>query len=117
MSDLAPADERPNLEDMSLEELREEYSELSTAIHERTVRAIDDDGLWNRAHEMWDELRSRVDVQEPECPECGARKWGQASGEPKHCRGCGMDLYDPDDELRSDIEDAWSEIMGDADDW
>lgn len=113
----AVAVDRPDLTDMTLEELREEYSDLTEKMHTGEVRAIDDDGLWGRAHQIWDEIRSRVDVQEPRCPECGARKWGQSMGNPKHCRGCGMELYDPDDELRSDIEGAWNEIMGDRDDW
>lgn len=95
-------------EEMSLEDLREEYLEVADI-------GYSDPDKDERKMALWHELRDRVDVEQPECPTCGERNWGQAPGEPVMCNACG-DSLGKNPELREEIQAAWNEIMyGDAD--
>lgn len=90
-------------EEMELEELREEYSDLA---------GLGPSEPWEQDRKMniWYELCDRVDVDQPECPHCGERNWGQAPGEPVRCNACDHPLG-RDPELRQEIQNAWNEIM------
>lgn len=81
---------RPRLSEMSLEELREEWQ--SSDFHEIDPRTHP--LLWERAHDLWDELVERSDVEQPECPECGARNWGGGWDQPSHCRECKAEVHE-----------------------
>ncbi len=97
-------DEYPDPEEMGLEELREEYSE-------RADIGFPEPEEHDRKMALWNELRHRVDVEQPPCPHCGEGNWGQAPGEPVQCNSCGEYLGE-NPELHQEIRSAWDEIMG-----
>ena len=109
--DLGPSErdllKKPDLDEMSLEELQIEYRTLDRF----ELNAMKHEDYWERIHQIWRELRDRTDVQQPKCPECGARNWGQSPGDPIHCNGCGKEGVH-DDDLREVIYDAWRQMIG-----
>jgi len=98
--------EKPDLDDMSLEELQVEYRTLD----QFELHAMEHPDYWERYPDIWKELKERTDVQQPECPDCGARDWGQTPGDPIHCT-CGKEGV-RDKELREEIYEAWDRIIG-----
>lgn len=100
--------------EMEVDALREQYKKLSEELYYGYAPHIHDwhEDAHDRMMSVWNELRSRVDVNRPECPECGARDWGQSPGDPKRCGDCGFEVFGEDDEeLRKEIDDAWSVIL------
>lgn len=81
--------EQSPLDEMTLEELRNEYRRMDP----RELNAMKDPEEWERYHSLWNELLDRTDVQQPECPDCGARDWGQALDNPPHCRECQSEVH------------------------
>ena len=65
-----PISERPDTEEMSVEELRAEYKTFDVA----ALSTVEDDERWERHLELWRELESRDVVEFPECARenCGA---------------------------------------------
>lgn len=98
---------KPDLEDMSLEELQIEYRTLD----QFELNAAEHEEYWERYHQIWREIKERTEVQEPPCPECGGRSWSQSPGEPLYCGKCGKEgVYD--DDLREAIHTAWDRMLG-----
>lgn len=105
---------QPDPADMELEELREEYLELRDEIDFFSSFEQQSD-LFDRLEVLWGELRSRVDVDRPECPKCGAQHWSQTPGDPVYCRNCSHEVGSAD--LEDAVHDAWNQIIhgeGDA---
>ncbi|WP_224332903.1 hypothetical protein [Haloprofundus halobius] len=90
-------------DEMSVEELREEYAEL----HEQMMSGVLEANRHDRMMGAWNELRERTEVEQPECPECGARNWGFSDH--TECRDCAFGPADTD--LLNDIQSAWDSIM------
>lgn len=102
-----------DVEEMAVDELREEFKELSQLMAYDYAPHLYDwhEDAHQRQLSVWDELKERSDVEEPECPDCGARNWGQSPGDPKHCRECLRQVF-REPELREEIDDAWDAILG-----
>lgn len=98
-------------QEMAHDELRSEWE----VTYERTeFGPLDDEEreeIWDRRQALWDELEARADVDQPECPECGAQEWAQSVGDPKHCVGCGFMLAARHEDLIDEINQAWSQIQ------
>lgn len=92
--------------DLSLEELREEYEELT---ERRFSHTITEEGRERRG-EIWTELLERTDVEQPECPECGARSWGFSDH--TECMDCEYGPRMNEQDLIDDIQTAWDKIAG-----
>lgn len=100
--------DRP-VEDLSKAALKAEWSEA----YEQLLGAIPDerrDELWDRRRELWTEMRDRTSEKAPKCPDCGARRWKQEFGNPKHCADCGKALTLEDEELIEAIDDYWESV-------
>lgn len=94
-----------NPDEMGLEAIREEYSEL----RERSVSGSATEPEWNRIGELWNELRERTEVEQPECPACGARDWGFSDH--IECSRCGTAPAPDAQNLRDEIQSAWEQMM------
>lgn len=94
------------VEKLSGEELVEQRRRTSQILYDSYAPHIHDwhEDLHERHAELWNEMRSRADVEEPECPECDRRRWGQAPGDPAHCSDCG---YEAGHDLEVQIHDVW----------
>ncbi|MWG36454.1 hypothetical protein [Halomarina oriensis] len=99
-------------------DLREESVAMSISDEESVAMSISDeesvamsisDEESDRLADLWNELTRRSDVQQPKCPECGARDWGFSDH--IECRDCGYGTHSEEDELRQDIQSAWNRIM------
>lgn len=95
--------------EMTRSELAAEYSEVGDELYFNTPTETEREALHDRRMELWNELKSRVDVDLPECPECGDNSWSQTPGDPKECTGCGYKPTDTD--LVAQIDDAWDTIL------
>lgn len=96
------------LEELPLQELREEYGKAIEEVDPLAPYEGQEE-VWDRSMELWTALESRVDVEQPPCPNCGHRQWAGVPDNPPHCRECGKEVAD--DELGRAIQDAWSEII------
>ena len=106
MSESSAGDtERSEPAEMELKDLREAYANL----REESMSGLLDDAEWDWMEDAWNELRKRVDIQQPECPECGARNWG--FGEHISCRACGRGTEFEEDDLRKEIQISWTAII------
>lgn len=87
-----PIPERPDTEEMSVEELRREYDTFDVA----ALSTVEDDERWERHLELWRELESRGVVEFPECAwdGCDSRRWRFEPGGPAHCAECGEPVED-----------------------
>lgn len=103
--------DRPDPEEMDMDSLRTTYANL----REESMSGLLDESEWEWMHDAWNELRSRVDVDQPECPECGARNWG--FGDHISCNECDRPTEFDEDDLRAEIQKAWTAIIrgGDSD--
>lgn len=95
-----------DVSDLDVETLREEHAELNERKFSRTLSA---DGQ-ERLGDVWAELRQRVDVDQPECPECGARNW--VFTDHTECAECSFGPRMDDEELLEEIQLAWDRIAG-----
>lgn len=99
-------------EKMDQDELTQEWHNA----YERTeFGPLDDserDEVWDRRRDLWQEMKSRSDVEPPECPECGGQRWVQAVGDPKHCGNCDLVLGPDHEDLIDQINSAWWAIQG-----
>jgi len=102
--------DRP-VEELSHEELRDEYSQINDELYHTGMPTIEqNEELYERRDEVWAEMKSRVDFEYPECPECGSsRQWSQTPGDPKMCGECGHEVADP--EVVEAIDEAWDTIL------
>ena len=87
-----PISERPDTEEMSVEELRAEYDTFDVA----ALSSIEDKDRWERHLALWRELESREIVEFPECARdaCDSRRWRFEAGGPAHCAECGEPVRD-----------------------
>lgn len=72
-----------DVEDMSTEDLREEYQTYDLYSIDTTT------DLWDRHLAIWTELESRDLVDFPTCKQCGAETWRFEVGGPPSCAECG----------------------------
>lgn len=96
---------------MTLAELRAEFAKAQDEVdfwepYEDQVDA------WDRRDELWKALEKRAEVEQPECPGCGGRRWGQAPGDPVTCVQCGRAVGS---DLEREVHDAWRQIREGAD--
>ncbi len=77
-----PTAPHEDVEEMSVEELREEYTTYDIA------SLSVEHPYWDRHVEVWAELESRDVVDFPNCPECGNDRWRFEVGGPPHCAEC-----------------------------
>lgn len=98
-----------DVSEMNRSELVSEYAEVGDELYFNTPTETEHENLLNRRVELWNELKSRVDVNLPDCPECGNDSWMQTPGDPKECSNC---QYKPTDtDLVEQIDDAWNTIL------
>ena len=97
--------------ELSHAELREEYEDLSERLFRGAQPADRRDELHNRKDECWREMKSRVDSEPPECPDCGEQNWAQNRGDAKRCCNCGKHLSIEDIELVEEIDDCWETVL------
>ena len=90
-------------------ELLDQHREIVQALYDddRPGYDVSNEAI-ERAEALWSEVRSRTETDEPQCPDCGARRWAQAAGEPAICQGCGREARA---EMEADVHDAWDEMM------
>ena len=102
--------EREGVESLPTDELQEEYADLQEQ-HASSIITPEEDGeIYDRKLRIWRELRERAEVEQPKCPDCGGRSWGQNIGEPIHCNECGKEGVQ-DDDLRAEIHESWQVIL------
>lgn len=94
------------VEELSGDELVDQHRELLDALHDDYAPHIHDwhETAVSRQSEVWNEIRDRADTEEPECPDCDTRRWGQAPGDPATCAGCGREARPETEEA---IHEAW----------
>lgn len=100
--------------EMDHDELRNEWHDIVEALTEGLydkrdgpLTPEDKEPFWDRRRELWNEMKSRVDAEAPECPECGSQQWSQSVGDPKHCGGCGLELGARHEEHIREIDEHW----------
>lgn len=78
-----PTSPHGDVEEMSVEELREEYTTYD-------IGSLSFDHPYRDRHiVVWAELESRNLVEFPDCHECGEGRWRFERGGPPHCAACG----------------------------
>jgi len=97
-------------EEMGHGELRSEWQDVAERLHNPPASHDLENALWDRRRELWNEMKSRVDVEPPECPECDGRQWSQEMGGPKVCRGCDLHLGMENEDLIAEIDDYWRRV-------
>jgi hypothetical protein len=102
------SDERPPIEELSLADLREDYKNLTEAWLSNRLSESERE----RRAKMWTALQRRTDVDQPACPNCGARNWGFSDH--IECRACDYATAYEEDDLRAEIQTAWNRILGDT---
>ena len=103
LQDPEPVDE---LEDS---DLLDQYREIAEEVFSEDQPASEfPDNAFDRANELWSEIRSRTEAEEPKCPECGSRRWSQAPGDPAVCRGCGREARA---DTEQEVHNAWDSMM------
>jgi predicted RNA-binding Zn-ribbon protein involved in translation (DUF1610 family) len=107
--DFQPVDES------SGEELVEQHSELAGHIHPGYQPHIHNwhETVHERCDALWSEIRNRTETDEPPCPDCGGRRWGQAAGDPVHCRQCG---HEGPAETENAVHEAWDAMISEVKD-
>jgi len=95
-------------EEMSVAGLRAEYQDLAEDVW---GSGVSHDPEYRRLEALWDELRDRAGVEQPQCPKCGARNWAQTPGDPKYCRSCDFHPTEDHMELIQAIDEAWERIL------
>lgn len=92
-------------EELSDDDLADEYLELNELRFSR-MKSLDEKEA-SRRTAVWQELRSRSDVEQPECPECGESKW--TFTDHTECASCG---HGPTDhELVDEVHRGWEQIV------
>lgn len=99
------------VEELNMVALRDHYDELTNRLF-ATDPSLGDTAevLYQRTTDVWSELCERSEVEQPACPECDVRDWGQKFGGPVICKRCGHRVADRD--LEEQIREAWNEILG-----
>jgi hypothetical protein len=102
------------VEDLSGEGLVEQYRRLVGILYDGQRPRSNDvhESVSQRARTLWPEIKSRADTEEPPCPECSARDWGQVPGDPIVCGECGYEGRRNDEQAVFDAWDAMSEEVG-----
>jgi len=96
-------------EQMDHRELRNEWSDVVDQLY-RGPTPTEHERLYERRHELWNEMKSRVDAEPPECPECGGQSWSQTRGEPKVCTDCDLHLAEDHVDLIQEIDAYWRTV-------
>ena len=96
-------------DEMEHHELYYEWHEAGEAIRHVTDSEVQDK-LHDRRIDLWNEMKSRVDAEPPECPECGTQSWSQTLGQPKICNGCDLHLGFDHEDLAERIDDYWTKV-------
>lgn len=98
------------VEDLDDERLADLYRELAGLLDRGYAPHIHEwhEDAHERKSDVWQEIRSRTDVEEPECPECGARHWGQAPGDPVYCCEC---YTEGGHDIEVQVHDVWDAMM------
>lgn len=99
-------------EEMTLEQLREEYNELNEIVDVWEPYEGQEEA-WDRQQEVWRALEKRSDVEIPECPKCDGRRWSQAPGDPVVCHTCG---WTATGSMENNVHEAWRRIKEGSDD-
>lgn len=94
------------VEDLDGEKLVEQQSELVQQLWDSYQPHVHDwhEKVQMRQTKVWQEIRDRAETEEPECPECDSRHWGQSPGDPAYCSCCG---YEAPGEVEEEIHEAW----------
>lgn len=108
MSDLI-SDADPS--EMEHSDLYNEYGDISERPRQCVADPEEDARLGDRRSDLWDEMRSRVEAEPPECPECGATRWSQEVGEPKYCGGCDLALGFDHEDLIAEVDAYWQAVF------
>jgi hypothetical protein len=103
-------DEEP--EEMDGGDLVEEWLSIAHALDgPEYVGELDElEPAWERRGDLWREMKSRTDAEEPECPECGGREWHQTAGNPMRCGDCGIELGQPHMDTIDAVNEYWEEV-------
>lgn len=96
-----------DVDEMSIEELREEFQEVADEVDFREPYEGQAD-VWDRHEELWNALEERSNVEQPECPECGHRGWGQSPGDPVVCLECS---HMASRSLEESVHESWDRIV------
>lgn len=88
---------------LDTETLQREYQELN---ERRFSQTIEERGRARRTV-VWNELRDRMDVEQPECPKCSEQRWGFSD----HTLCANCDYAPVDDEILGEIQRGWEQII------
>ena len=102
-----PTAPHQDVEEMSVEELREEYTTYDIA------SLSVEHPYWDRHVEVWAELESRDVVDVPDCHECGEDRWRFGPGGPPHCAACGAHPESGEQEM--EIHEASQRLLNGGD--
>lgn len=103
----------PPAKQLSGEELVEKQREMMSVLAEGYAPHIHEwhETVHERQDELWGEMRTRADTEEPECPECGEQRWAQVPGDPVYCRACGYEGRRDDEKA---VHEVWDTIQEEA---
>ena len=102
--------EPPDPEDMTHEELRVAWKNITEKLETPVADPDLDMQLHVLKQEYWTEMKDRTDAEPPECPECEAQQWSQTPGEPKVCMRCNFELGPRHDDLVAEINQYWQKV-------
>lgn len=103
----AVGDEPPKK--METDAIRKEYREITRLLRNWDGLPVDGyNDVVSRLHDLYSELRHRVDVDLPPCPGCGETDWRQRPNEPVTCGNCNRT---PTEETREELWDAHETLV------
>ncbi len=103
-------DRSTDVDELSADELREQYLRLDDVVGHRGVLDEDDDAfeeLYQRYMAVWKKLEERAEDY-PECPECGEAHWEFETGGPAFCADCD---HQGDEELQETVHEAAAALL------
>lgn len=107
MTENRESDQRNDVQpdEMEYDEIAREYQDLKDA----DLSGGLEDPLIDRLVDLWDELRERSAVEQPECPACGARNWRFIDH--TECAACDYAPEMDEQDLLNDIQVSWQKIL------
>jgi predicted Zn-ribbon and HTH transcriptional regulator len=98
------------VEDLSGAALVKQKRELAQVLYNGYTPHLNDwhEDIHIRHSKLWREMRRRAEMEPPECPDCGGRRWRQSPGDPVYCSQCGRETVA---EMEEAVHEAWDAII------